>query len=161
MSYLPRTALALGLSFGFLACGREPKEAVGGAVEVKVLPPGDGAVIGPDGGTIVSAAGATLNVPSGALTSEVRIGVSLSDWIPPDFFHAAGPAYVFAPEDLELAAPVTLQLPISDSSGPAVMFISRRDGTGYDLTEPPAWKAGGFLHATVSHFGTAFAAAAP
>ncbi|MBS2016400.1 MAG: hypothetical protein JST00_26180 [Deltaproteobacteria bacterium] len=68
--------------------------------------------IGPGGGT-VTADGVTLEIPPGALTSEVEIGIKpVSNPKLPDQVSLVGTAYELSPAGIEFAKPVKLVLPL-------------------------------------------------
>lgn len=73
--------------------------------------------IGKAGGT-VSANDASVEIPAGALSAAIEIGVAGSDVdvAPPDGYTLAGPAIAFTPHGTTFTKPVTLTLPYTSSS---------------------------------------------
>ncbi|MBX9929796.1 MAG: hypothetical protein K2X99_12900 [Gemmatimonadaceae bacterium] len=90
------------LSLALAACGRKD----GPSAPVK-----DPNVVGKTGGTVATTGGAaTLTIPAGALTSDVKITVATKPDPRGDTRSVGGTAYEFGPEGTKFATPVTLTL---------------------------------------------------
>jgi uncharacterized delta-60 repeat protein len=79
------------------------------------------ASIGAEGGTISAPDGASVEIPAGALSSDVEIGIARSSsGAPPlpDGFTVYGSIHALTPHGTQFAAPVTVTLPYDASSVP-------------------------------------------
>ncbi|MFB0517175.1 MAG: tandem-95 repeat protein, partial [Candidatus Neomarinimicrobiota bacterium] len=98
-----------------------------GAVSVKV---------GPEGGTVETEIGATLDIPDGALSVPVEIVISRFD-VPPDGADLAGLVYFFGPSGIYFDVPVTITVaydpqlipPGLDAIRLALLRYNESDGT--------------------------------
>lgn len=127
--------------------------------------PATGAVtVGAAGGT-VSAGGAVLSIPPGALAADTAITMSVSADPVPAGYAAYSPLYRFEPSGLAFAKAASISIPFaiqpgSDSGNPgndprlAALFWSRRGGSGYERVA--ARISGGTVTAEVTHFSTGF-----
>ncbi|MCC7385749.1 MAG: hypothetical protein IT384_28125 [Deltaproteobacteria bacterium] len=83
---------------------------------------GTSARIGPGGGHVTGPDGVELEIPAGAVASEVEITVSQIDpstiGALPAGFEAVGRAYAIRPFDLALDAPAVVALPIASGASP-------------------------------------------
>jgi hypothetical protein len=112
-------------------------------------------MVGPSGGS-VEVGGATLMIPSGALSSETSITITETTEATPEGYEAYSPLYRFEPEGLVFAVPLTITLAYVGDRGLATLFWSRREGSGYE-------RLGGVptsddVAGEVSHFSTGFIA---
>jgi hypothetical protein len=83
-------------------------------------------VVGPTGGTIMALGGAvTLDVPPGAVPSDVGITIAPTDQIPFDPRTVPGSAFHFGPEGFEFAMPVHLTIVYDPTRIPAPVSESR------------------------------------
>lgn len=99
-------AAAMATAVGIGACGDDPapQPAADAGVATKR--------IGPAGGTL-SASGVTVEIPPGALASEVEIGIKpVSDPKLPEGVSLLGTAYELTPSGVEFAKPVKIVLPL-------------------------------------------------
>jgi alpha-tubulin suppressor-like RCC1 family protein len=83
-------------------------------------------VVGPTGGTIMALGGAvTLDVPPGAVPSDVGITIAPTDQIPFDPRTVPGSAFHFGPEGIEFAMPVHLTIVYDPTRIPPAVSESR------------------------------------
>ncbi len=109
-----------------------------------------GAVIGSEGGTIVTDDGLTVTVPAGALETPVEITIETVDTsslaaAEPAWAPYAGPAFAFTPHGQIFAEPVTIRLPattrpsailrLDDTADPCWQMVPglERDDTGIEF----------------------------
>ena len=118
---------ALGSIVTVAACGDDPAPSPAA---------GDAGVttkrIGPAGGSL-SAFGVTLEIPAGALASEVEIGIKpVSDVKLPDGVSLLGTAYELSPSGTQFAKPVKLvvPLPAGTTAKDAVLIHQPSGGAG-------------------------------
>lgn len=111
------------------------------------------ATIGPDGGTILLE-GATLEVPPGAL--ETEIGVRLTSTIdePPSGFRSYSPVYGMTPSGQVLKVPATFRVPFEDAPAQPALILSSADGTGWAVA--PGTAADGVLTVPLPRLGRVF-----
>jgi hypothetical protein len=150
------TIVVLAVGFG---CGTKPEAASGGSVNVVVTnaaPTGVG-IVGPSGGTVMTASGAGVEIPAGALSTDTEIQVVPSALTPPPALDPVTAAYDFLPGNLALAAEVTVVLPLPPETTVAVAFFTQADGAGWDSVGGACWE--GSIKVNVTHLGTYFAAA--
>jgi hypothetical protein len=112
-----------------------------------------GGVVGAAGGT-VHGDGVTLTIPPGAVSDDVTITISRSSETVPSGFVGSSSVFVFGPDGLLFARPVTVQIPFTDGGGVATLFWSSRVGNGFDDVGGSA--AGGVMTAQVTHFSRGF-----
>jgi hypothetical protein len=113
--------------------------------------------IGPGGGE-VSAGGALVNIPAGALTSNTMISVSSSSAAAPTDTVAVGTPYVFGPEGTQFGQPVTITLafsssllPSGSSSADIIMYTAPAGSTNYDAL-PTTLSDASHITAQTTHF---------
>jgi hypothetical protein len=94
--------LFVSASFGMVACQG------GGTMG------SPGGTVGPSGGMVATPDGVTLEVPPGALSSEVAITVAIGDEAPAG---ALGSAYHFQPDGLTFSQPARITLPYTPNPG--------------------------------------------
>lgn len=115
-------------------------------------PPVSGTV-GASGGTI-SAAGATLHVPAGALDHDVSIVVTPLANDAPQGYVAHSAMYRFEPEGLQFHVPAEIEMKVDGAGAQDKIFWTEPDGHFVGLPSTPS---GGTLHANVAHFSRGFA----
>ncbi len=76
-------------------------------------------MIGPEGGTVSTSSGTSLNVPAGALTGAMKVGITSSNAIDIAAGTVVGARYVLEPEGTKFAKPVTIVVPIDASRLPS------------------------------------------
>lgn len=108
--------------------------------------------LGAAGGDL-SAAGATLLVPAGALSTPTQIAVTTTEESPLGF-NARSPLFRFEPEGLRFSQPVTIRIPVRGDPETATIFWSRYGDDTY--TALPTRVEGGFAIAQSTHFSSAF-----
>lgn len=88
---------------------------------------GAGVAVGPEGGRVEGTGGAGVDVPAGALSSEVTIEVGDAEpsAASPGGSAAAGPAIAFTPHGTTFAMPVTLTIPVT--ADPTEVTVFRLD----------------------------------
>ncbi len=111
--------------------------------------------IGPTGGR-VTAAGATLTIPPGALTAAVHITITATN-TPVAGYALSSPLYQFAPAGLPFAKAVGLTVDVTPAAAAAVLYWSNATG-GYDAL--PTTHSGNTAQGTISHFSSGFAGTA-
>ncbi len=135
-----RFALALPLALvAPLGCSQTPTHS-------------SSAEVGPAGGT-VSASGAALVIPAGALSDTVRLEVGVADSGYPSFpsgMTAAGPVFAFTPHGQTFSAPVTVRVPHSTGATSPVLMTAEPSGAWQPVSgaalEGEVWSA------SVNHF---------
>lgn len=107
--------------------------------------------IGPEGGE-VRGGGARVDVPAGALSGDVEIGVAAVSGVAtlPSGFEAAGPAIAFTPHGTTFASPARLELPHDGSATGAMRLDDESDTTWEPLT--PAELTGELVLLDVARF---------
>jgi hypothetical protein len=105
------------------------------------------ATIGASGGT-VSLAGTKLEVPAGALASDVQIEIQASTAAPPYGIPANGPVFKFEPSGTVFAVPVTVTLPLTQSDPHTSVFL--RNGSTVENVSGTV--SGDTIVAQISHF---------
>lgn len=101
-------AATLGSTVAVTACGDDPSPSPSPSSDAGAATKR----IGPAGGTL-SAFGVTIEVPPGALASEVEIGIKpVSDVKLPDGVSLLGTAYELSPSGTQFAKPLKLVLPL-------------------------------------------------
>jgi len=97
-----------------------PQDALAGNDSAPAVAPDAGVLIGAGGGTFTTADGVTVEVPAGALSSNVTITVTRAPNAPlPPGSRAVGDAYTFGPEGTQFQHPVTVTLPFDPAKLPA------------------------------------------
>ena len=89
--------------------------------------------IGPEGGTVTAADGATVTVPPGALAQRVPVAISMSSAGAPPLpagMASAGPTYALTPHGTEFLKPVTITLPLSAGTGTAPPQVVKTNSQG-------------------------------
>jgi hypothetical protein len=109
--------------------------------------------IGASGGEI-DANGVKLTVPAGALDRSVTITVDVSSDPSPPGYVAVSPVFVFGPEGLTFARPITVTMAFNDDGRPASAFWSTTLGDGFDDIGGTA--SAGQMTAQVTHFSRGF-----
>ncbi|MBT3219201.1 MAG: hypothetical protein HN348_08930 [Proteobacteria bacterium] len=106
-------------------------------------------------GGIVSLGDVTLEIPEGALDSEVQITISETDQIPGEPYVPYSSVWLFEPDGLVFSTPVQVSIAYDDrGEGDPLLFWSNFDG---DYDELAAIDNGLALTAWVDHFSTGFA----
>ena len=111
------------------------------------------ATIGPEGGQI-SLEGAALTIPAGALAAPVDIKVTSSAVAVPKF-EMATPLYVFEPDGLEFAQPVTITMTAPAALKATTMLLSTVHAGGPDVTwfqDLHGTASGQTITGTMNHF---------
>jgi hypothetical protein len=115
--------------------------------------------IGPSGGK-VTAPGAVLDVPAGALPAPTTISITEDPDGVPSPYVSLSPLYRFAPDGLTFARPVSVSFSTtSSSSSGAHVYWSLASGAGYQAL-PSTW-VGATVSAAVTHFSTGFVGRLP
>jgi hypothetical protein len=119
---------------------------------------GSTAIIGAGGGTLVSPGSVRLTIPPGALSKDTLVEVVPSALPPPAEMDPLTKAYDLLPSGLTFqdGNTATVELPLPQGSLVAVVYLTRANGSGWDLVGGASW--GGSIKAAVTHFGTVFAA---
>jgi hypothetical protein len=144
-----RRGLALGLvGLSIVACssenagtpaveaGPESSDASGADAVVSSEDSGSDATatrtqtVGATGGT-VSAAGAALTIPAGALAGDVEITVNASGAQVPAGYTGLSPVFTFGPAGTTFLVPATIVIKLSSQVPGATIFLSNANG-GYD-----------------------------
>lgn len=116
---------------------------------------GTSAVIGSGGGLVGIPGGPALQVPAGALASDVTISIEESGTAAPP--GALSKVYRFSPEGTTFTVPASVAFPVPANTAGASIYWTRLSSTDYDpLT---ATIAGGNATAQTSHLGDAVLAA--
>ena len=144
------------ISAGCSGKASDPDPVSGGDVVVSGGLPTGTSVVGAEGGVVMSASGAGVRIPVGALASDTLIAVAAAEETPIPEMHPLTPIYAFSPVDVALSRPVTLILPLPGDMDSAFVFLMRLDGSGWDLIGGAVW--GGSIKAQATHLGKAFAA---
>ncbi len=149
-------AIALFASIALLlACG-DDDDAIDGSTDSSMDSSTDAAtMVGAMGGT-VRGAGASIEIPAGALTRDVPIALREVELpIPaPQAYAAAGPAISILPEGQSFFAPVTLELPFEgDSTDIGVVAITSPMSPEWEFVRPTSI-ANGIATVETLHFST-------
>jgi hypothetical protein len=151
----PSRAILL-LSSALAACSVSAEVGSAWLASQTVSPANGGAVV-VTAAQSSALAGASLQVPPGALAEDAQIGVSpgatvaSGDWLP------AGPAVDWDPNDLALLAPVAFALPavLPDGRSPDELLVVASGPAGDELlTGPELMFDGVLLHFSALHLGT-------
>lgn len=127
---------------------------------------GQEGVIGPAGGEVALERGPAIQVPAGALSTDVTISISKMEWVGGDApVDAEGNSlapvseiWKFGPDGLQFAEPVTVSIPYSEFAGVGrelKVFWSVGDTLIYGALED-ATIANGIATVEVTHFSSGF-----
>ena len=116
--------------------------------------------IGPAGGTVTSAEGASVTIPPGALSSEVAIAVTKSSTIAPALpqipdVQPAGVFFDLTPHSTTFALPVTVSVPFDSAhvpTGARVMLIKPNAAQTGWVPVPGATISGSKISGTILNF---------
>lgn len=101
-------------------------------------PPGTTRVVDGTGGTVTEA-GARVDVPAGATSDSLEIGlrvISASDTAPlPADLVAAGPAVVVTPHGATFAMPVQITVPVTEGAADRVLRLDDEGDTTWEVVE--------------------------
>jgi hypothetical protein len=120
--------------------------------------------VGPAGGTVSAGDGASVVIPSGALSTTVPITVSSTSVAAPDGTTAVGTPYLFGPEGTQFAQPVTVTLafssdllPAGSTSSDVVVYTAPQGSTSYEALTTTLADAT-HVQAQTTHFSVFIAA---
>jgi len=159
MALLARGTMLFALTAA-VGCGHPSASSDGGGAQVTISigTPGSSATIGAEGGKVLLGDGASLTLPPGAVAADTGVEISVSALAPPAPMNPLSPAYDLRPVDLSFPGPrPTLEVPIPAGTTVAVVYLSRADGTGWELMGGASWN--GSIKVELPRLGTAFAAA--
>jgi len=112
--------------------------------------------VGPSGGT-VAMQGATLEIPSGALSANEAISITSTTNAPPPGVTNLSPIYEFGPEGLVFNSPVTVSLTFTPGGvGRPIIVWSTLGGGGFETLTTTTH--GTVATASVTHFSEGFVA---
>ncbi len=111
-----------------------------------------GGTIGPEGGSL-TAGGAQLTVPAGALAEATALTVSETAAAPVGPWQRLSPVYRFGPAGTTFAAPVTVRIAFTGGGGAPTLFWTEGDGF---VALPGARVDGDAVVAEVTHFSEGF-----
>jgi hypothetical protein len=122
-------------------------------------------VIGSGGGTVTTAGGSGVRIPSGALTSDVSITVQLATNAPlPSEGTPVGPTYLLGPEGQKFARPVTVTLEFDptelfdgESADDIIIYTSPKENPSFVPLVTSVVDAN-HVSATTTHFSYVVAA---
>ena len=117
------------------------------------------AVIGVDGGSVTTPAGAVITVPFGALDRPVTVTVQTGTAPAPDGVGAVSPLYQFGPEGTVFNKPVTVSLPLPRGVTDASVYWSKL-GSTTEFEAIGGAIADGFITVETAHFSLAVIGAA-
>lgn len=127
-------------------------------------PPASGGGVGPAGGVVTGAYGATVTVPAGALSSTVNIAIARESDNAPSFppigVNAVGAVYEITPHGTTFSQPVTVSIPFDATQVPAgsTPTLYKADPGG-EFVPIPTTVAGSMLVAQVTDFSNFVSAA--
>jgi hypothetical protein len=110
-------------------------------------------LFGPNGGSLQLVEGARIDIPIGALTTDVRITVSSGEPSRdlPTGMHAVGPMVTFGPDGQRFATPVRIRIPAQRE--PAVLYTRPSSGGTWSIVVGATWDASTrMISAEVMHF---------
>jgi hypothetical protein len=110
--------------------------------------------IGAAGGS-VSAGGAVLTIPAGALASDIQISITPSADSIPAGYTGLSPLYRLGPKDAVFLTPATVELALT-STGPSPTVFLSNSGGGYDALATSVASSG--VSAPMTHLGDCFVA---
>jgi hypothetical protein len=120
--------------------------------------------IGPGGGSVAAGDGASVSIPSGALTASTPITVSTSSAPSPDGTVEVGTPYLFGPEGTQFAQPVTVTLafdasllPMGATTADVVVYTAPANTTDYQELATTLTDSG-HVAAQTTHFSIFVAA---
>ena len=159
--------IAFVLALAFCAAGVHTSAA---EKQCKADPPGNAfgywkncgtasAVIGVDGGSVTTPAGAVITVPFGALDRPVTVTVQTGTAPAPDGVGAVSPLYQFGPEGTVFNKPVTVSLPLPRGVTDASVYWSTL-GSNTEFEAIGGTIANGFITVETAHFSLAVIGAA-
>jgi hypothetical protein len=140
-------AAALTTALAALACADPDRSG----------PPLAERLVGPDGG-VLEGGGARLEIPRGALDVQVLVSIRLADVDDDVGFDRVSAIHRFTPEDLALALPATVTIPLAGTAAGAVLFW--RTPGDPDYAALATAHAPGAVSAATSRLGRGFAAIA-
>jgi hypothetical protein len=117
------------------------------------------AVIGVDGGTVTTPAGALVTIPFGALDQPIAITVQTGTAAAPGGLGAVSPLYLFGPDGTVFAKPVTVSLPLPRGVTDASLYWSKL-GSTTEFEAIGGTIANGFITVETPHFSAAVIGAA-
>jgi hypothetical protein len=117
------------------------------------------AVIGVDGGSVTTPAGAVITVPFGALDRPITVTVQTGTAPAPGGVGAVSPLYQFGPEGTVFAKPVTVSLPLPRGVTDASVYWSKL-GSTTEFEAIGGTIANGFITVETAHFSLAVIGAA-
>ena len=109
--------------------------------------------IGPEGGSI-TVQGATMTFPEGALAETTDITISASNAAPLDDFVVLSKVFLCQPSGIQLAQPVTLEIPFTDDGQPSSVWWS--SSTGPTFEDLGGERRGEKMTARVMHMSAGF-----
>ena len=111
--------------------------------------PGGG--VGPEGGTLELAGGATIELPPGAVPEGVKVTAAIVEAAaaPPSGLQVSGKVYAFLPHGTRFAKPVTIKIPASSATN-AVFELDDDDDTSWEQVASSKEEKG-FHAVTVEH----------
>jgi hypothetical protein len=112
-------------------------------------------LVGPDGG-VLEGGGARLEIPRGAVDAQVLVSIRLADVDEDVGFDRVSAIHRFTPEDLALALPATVTIPLAGAAPGAVLFWRSPGDPGYAAVETA--HAPGAVSTTTRRLGRGFAA---
>lgn len=127
-------------------------------------PPASGGGVGPAGGVVTGAYGATVTVPAGALSSTVNIAIARESDNAPSFppidVNAVGAVYEITPHGTTFSQPVTVSIPFDATQVPAgsTPTLYKADQGG-EFVAIPTTVSGNMLVAQVTDFSNFVSAA--
>ena len=117
------------------------------------------AVIGVDGGSVTTPAGAVVTIPFGAVDRPITVTVQTGTAPAPDGVGAVSPLYQFGPEGTVFAKPVTVSLPLPRGVTDASVYWSKL-GSTTEFEAIGGTIANGFITVETAHFSLAVIGAA-
>jgi hypothetical protein len=111
-------------------------------------------VIGPSGGVVSGAGGASVTLPPGAVSAPTTITVTVLSSMPPSAYEACSLFYQFGPAGLIFQVPVFVTLPDHGCASSSALYWSKLGQSGYDRLQTTL--AASSASAQVTHFSTGF-----
>jgi len=129
----------------FAACGGDsPPVGTGATTSMSV---------GTSGG-MVALEGATITIPSGALTATQTITITSTTDAAPAGFTNLSPIYQFGPDGLTFAQPASISIAFTGADSASIIWSS---SSGTDFASVGGTVANGRVTADVAHFSSGFA----